>query len=315
MAQSGRAVRFGVHSGPQDIGWPELAHAWREVEAMGFDRATVFDHLMPISGDFRGPCYEGWTALAALSQVARRMRVGIIVSDVTLRHPALLARMAVTVDHASEGRLDVGLGAGNPVSGREHAAFAMPFPRVGVRIRQLEEALTLIRSLWAQPSTTFEGRYFRAIDAPCEPKPLQRPHPPLIVGASNPRMIGVAARHADEWNMFGGPEAARQKGEIFDRAAAEAGRDTSAVTRSVNTPLLLASGRQLDDLVARIAQQRRTTEDNVRTSMLCGDAPQIVEQVRRYVEAGVTSIAISVRRPIDLPMLRQFAEQVIPAFR
>ncbi len=309
-----RRVRFAVHSGPQQIAWADLAKLWQEVEQMGFDRATVFDHTMPLQADFRGPIFEAWTSLAALSQVVRRLRVGVIVTDNTLRHPALVARMAVTVDHASNGRLEIGVGAGNPLSEREHAAFEMPFPRIGERIRRLDEALTLMRSLWTQPSTTFEGRYYRAIDAPCEPKPVQKPHPHLIVGASNPRGIAVAARHADEWNSFSSVEQARQKGEIFDRACAEAGRDGASVERSINSPLVLGSGSQLAELVARIAKQRGVGEADVRSGMLCGEPGQIVEQIRRYVEVGVTTITISVRAPVDTAMLAAFADKVIPAF-
>ena len=168
-----------------------------------------------------------------MAVVVRQARVGCMVTGVTYRNPAILAKMAVTVDHISGGRLDFGIGAGWHEA--EHRGYGIEFPGPGTRVAMLDEALTVIRRLWTEDSVTFAGRFFTLGDALCEPKPLQRPHPPIVIGGSKPKMLRVIARHADEWNMPGhrGPQEWGEANTRLDDACTGVGRSPAEVRRSV----------------------------------------------------------------------------------
>lgn len=164
---------------------------------MGFHSVANYDHFYGLIDD-ANPTFEGWTSLAAMAVVVRRARVSCLVSGVTYRNPAILVKMAVTVDHISGGRLDFGHGAAWHEA--EHRGYGLDFPAAGVRVDMLDEALTIIRRLWTEETVTFDGPDYLVQDALCDPKPLQRPHPPIVIGGEKPKMLRVIARHADEWN-------------------------------------------------------------------------------------------------------------------
>jgi F420-dependent oxidoreductase-like protein len=212
--------------------YPELEQFWRAADGLGFEAIWNYDHFYGLVENTM-PTHEGWTTLAAMAVVIRRARIGCMVTGVTYRNPAILAKMAVTVDHISGGRLDFGIGAGWHED--EHRGYGIEFPSAGTRVAMLDEALTVIRRLWTQETVTFDGRFYTLHEAICEPKPIQRPHPPIVIGGSQPKMLRVIARHADEWNMpsHGTPE---QWGEVNTRlndACAEVGRDPAEIRRSV----------------------------------------------------------------------------------
>jgi F420-dependent oxidoreductase-like protein len=211
--------------------YPILEQFWRTADELGFHGVWNYDHFYGLA-DPAQLTYEGWTSLTAMAAVTQRARVGCMVSSVTFRNPAVLAKMAVTVDHISGGRLEFGIGAGWHEN--EHAAYGLAFPSPGERVAMLDEALTIIRALWTQDSVSFDGRYFRVQDALANPKPLQRPHPPIVIGAEKPKMLRVVARHADEWNMPGqGPDVWAQVSARLDQTCAEVGRDPAEIRRSV----------------------------------------------------------------------------------
>src|SRR3954464_12677664 len=163
-------LRFGIHSGQQHTTFEEYLALWRFAEEVELDWASVFDHFLPIQSDPTGPCFEGLTLLAAMAAHTTRVRCGIIVTGVTYRHPAVLANMAATIDHVSGGRLDLGLGAA--WYELEHSEYGIPFPPIGERMDMLDEACRVVKSLWTQERTTFEGRHYQLRDARCEPKPV-----------------------------------------------------------------------------------------------------------------------------------------------
>ncbi len=169
--------------------YPVLHEFWSRADELGFYSVANYDHFYGLS-DMSDPTYEGWTSLAAMACVVSRARVGCMVTGVTYRNPAVLAKMAVTVDHITGGRLDFGLGAG--WHEEEHRGYGLEFPSPGTRVEMLDEALTLIRRLWTEDTVTFEGRHYRVRDALANPKPLQKPHPPIVVGGEKPKML---ARH------------------------------------------------------------------------------------------------------------------------
>ena len=193
-------VRFGVQTGQQETTWPQLRETWLELEELGFDDLWVYDHYLPTGTTLEdGDVTDAWSLLAALSQVVKQPRLGTLVTSATFRHPAALAKIAATVDHASNGRVILGIGAGwhQP----EHHAYDIPFPGIGERIRRLEETIRVIRLLWTEERADFDGRYFQLRNAPFQPKPIQKPHPPILVGGAGEKLtLPLVARVADDWN-------------------------------------------------------------------------------------------------------------------
>ncbi len=231
-------MRFGIDVAQHWLQWPELLKRVRFAEEAGFDGAWVFDHFKPnfpdpTTGDWEGPCLEGWTLLGALAASTERIRLGALVTGVTYRLPSILATQAVTVDHVSDGRLELGVGAAWFEA--EHRELGVPFPSRTERFVRLEEALQVIELLMTEGRATFHGRHYRLESAVYLPRPIQRPHPPIWVGASGERIsIPIAARHADVWHGFGSVEALRRKAAVLDEHAEKAGRDPATIARATD---------------------------------------------------------------------------------
>jgi len=227
-----------------------LEDFWRAADELGFYAIWDYDHFYGLT-DPAGRSFEGWTTLAAMAARTTRARIGCMVTGVTYRHPAVLANMAVTVDHVSGGRLEFGVGAAwhEP----EHAGYGIEFPSAGNRVAMLDEALDVIRLLWTQDVSTYDGRFFKLNEARCEPKAVQSPHPPIVVGASLPRMLRLTAKHADEWNTPSqGPEEWARQNKAIDKHCAEIGRDPRAVRRSVQLFLHPQQEGQVEGLLATL---------------------------------------------------------------
>jgi alkanesulfonate monooxygenase SsuD/methylene tetrahydromethanopterin reductase-like flavin-dependent oxidoreductase (luciferase family) len=198
---------------------------------------------MPIGGDPHGPTHEGWTLLAALAAQTRRLRLGVLVTSNRFRPPAMLARIAATVDVVSGGRLEFGIGAGSrpghPLARREYAAHGLPFHGSAEAVASLAEACTVIRRLWEEDEPfDFHGTHLDLTGAFCNPKPVQRPHPPILVGGRSTATLRVVAEHADVWNVPGGDlDDAVERSALLDRLCAEIGRDPASITRSMALPV------------------------------------------------------------------------------
>jgi F420-dependent oxidoreductase-like protein len=222
-------LRFGMCT-DQNLSWEQTLERWRLFERLGFDSAWDCDHYVQPSRP-TGPYLEAWTLLAALAAGTERIRIGVLVSCNTFRHPVLLAKEAVTVDHVSGGRLELGLGAGwyEP----EHAMYGIDFPPPRELVDRFREAVEVVDGLLRGERTSYEGRYYRLREAHFQPLPLQRPRPPLTLGAKGPRMLRIVARYADAWNSSGTAEQVRERNAILDEACAEVGRDPREVLRSL----------------------------------------------------------------------------------
>jgi F420-dependent oxidoreductase-like protein len=231
----------------------ELQNLWRIADCLGFEGVWDYDHFYGPK-EHTEPTFEGWTMLAAMAVVVQRARIGCLVSGVTYRNPAILANMAVAVDHISGGRLNFGIGAGWHEA--EHRGYGIEFPSPGTRVAMLDEALTVIRRLWTEESVTFAGHFFTLENALCEPKPLQLPHPPIVIGGSEPKMLRVIARHADEWNMpsYEGPEKWGIAHAGLNQACAEFGRDPTEIRRSAQVPLFSTEPGQVDEQLAMLPE-------------------------------------------------------------
>jgi len=206
---------------------------WRIADEAGFDHCWCMDHFATLGSRDDGPIFEAWALLAAMAAATSRTRVGCAVTGNTYRHPAVLAKAAVTVDHLSGGRLEFGIGAG--WAENEHTMLGLPFGTAGDRADRLEEACQVIRSLWTQARASFAGQHYQLTGAVAEPKPVQQPHPPIwIGGAGRRRTLRIAAQHASVWNAPGGsPEEVAELSGVLDRHCAEVGRDPSEIRRSV----------------------------------------------------------------------------------
>jgi F420-dependent oxidoreductase-like protein len=212
--------------------WDDLLARVRFAERSGFDGAWIFDHFQPLYGEGPGPCMEAWTLLSALAASTERIRLGALVTGMTYRHPAVLAAEVVTVDHVSGGRLEFGIGTGwfEP----EHRELGIDLPPVGERVDRFEEGLQVIVELLTTNGASFEGEHFQLRGATILPRPVQQPHPPVWIGASGPRMLGIVARVADVWHTFGSPAEIARLSRTLDEKIAGAGRDPSHVARATS---------------------------------------------------------------------------------
>lgn len=270
------------------MGWEKTVERWRLFERLGFDSAWDCDHLLqPSRPD--GPYLEAWTLLAALAAVTERIRIGVLVSSNTFRHPALLAKEIVTVDHVSGGRLEVGLGAGwyEP----EHRMFGFDFPEPRVLVDRFEEAVRVIDLMLRNDTTTFEGRHYRLQAATMRPRPLQRPRPPFLIGAHRPRMLRIAASYAQTWNSHCSPGELREQNSRLDAICSGLGREPATLGRSVYY------------WVAREGVDPWTS------------AGAFGEIAGRYREAGATELIFDHPSDEQLPVLERVAADVLPQLR
>jgi alkanesulfonate monooxygenase SsuD/methylene tetrahydromethanopterin reductase-like flavin-dependent oxidoreductase (luciferase family) len=247
MAQTSQP-RFVIATAPQQVDYQDILRVWREADAIPeIEHAWLFDHLLPIGGDPNGPIFEGWTLLSALAAQTERLRLGLLVTSNRFRPPAMLAKIATTVDVVSGGRLDFGIGAGSrpsyPLARREYDAHGLPYDDFAHSVESLAEACTVIRRLWTEPEPfDFDGRYVQLTGAFGNPKPVQRPGPPIMIGGRSAATLRVVAEHADLWNYPGG-----EREDAINRN----GRDPAAITRSIH---IRVSYDQPDETRAAIGQ-------------------------------------------------------------
>ena len=235
---------FGIATAPQQVDYVDLLRVWREADAIGeIEHAWLFDHLMPISGDGQGPIFEGWTLLAALAAQTSRLRLGLLVTSNRIRPPAVLAKIATTVDVVSGGRLEFGIGAGSrtaiPEARREYDAYGLPYVDFADSVGALAEACTVIKRLWTETAPfDFDGRHVQLAGAFANPKPVQRPHPPILIAGRTSSVLHVVAEHADIWNIAGVEiDDAAARSALLERYCADIGRDSASITRSTNVPV------------------------------------------------------------------------------
>ena len=275
-------MRYGLKLS-QHASISQLRAVWRIADDAGFDHCWCMDHLATIGGRDDGEIFEAWALLAGMAVATSRTRIGCAVTGNTYRHPGLLAKAAVTVDHLSGGRLEFGLGAG--WAENEHLMLGLPFGTAGDRADWLEESCQVLRSLWTAERTTFAGKHYQLTNAVAEPKPVQRPHPPIWIGGSGrQRTLRIAARHADVWNASGGsPDEVAELSAVLDERCAEIGRDPGEIRRSVQI---------------RVPAR----------------AEELLGQAAAYRAAGVTEIVL-ILPGADPVALAEHAAEVLPELR
>jgi probable F420-dependent oxidoreductase len=239
----------------------------READAGGWYGVWLADHYMPDTGDAtpaRGDIYEVWGLLPAMAAVSERVRIGTLVSPTSVHHPALLAKRAATIDQLSGGRMVLGLGAGWQIN--EHHAYGIELEPPGKRVSRFSEAITVIRSLLAEETTTFHGEFYDFIDAPADPKPVQSPLP-ILVGTKGSRMMRITARHASEWNSWATPDLV-DKVQRLAEACEQTGRDPATMSTSVNAFIELGA------------------REPTRSRSIAGSPQQVLDQLGQLAEHG-----------------------------
>lgn len=288
-----RLMSFGIC---RNQTWPygELVNLVQRAEALGFDSAWDADHFQRPS-DPEAPYYEGWTLLAALAAQTSRIRVGTLVTSNSFRHPALVAKMAMTVDHISNGRLELGFGTGWYEG--EHERFGLHFPEPKERVERFAEAVEILDRLLRNDTTTFSGAYYQLHEAPMRPAPVQKPRPPLTLGAHKPKMLAIVAKYADRWNSFGSVDEIRERNQRLDEACAAIGRNPREIIRSFY------------GMAPRETMANRLQFDPWESP----DA--FMHMVGTYREVGIEEFIVDGPETHQLDMMERIATDVIPSLR
>ena len=309
-----RAVKFGIAVPQIGASWSEVLEFAEAADRLGFDSLWAVDHFFGVP-DPTVPIFEGWTEIAALASVTRSIRLGHLVLCVGYRQPSLVAKMAATLDHVSNGRFVLGLGAG--WYDAEFKAYGFTFPSIGTRLRQLDETAAIIRRLWTDEPVSYFGEQFHVEDAYCRPRPVQQPYPPILIGGSGERvLLKLVAEHADVWNNLGlAHRDLPRKLEKLRQHCDSLKRDFDAIEISQQT--LAAIGASESE--ARAASERVRAElpflSGGEDLIIAGTPDECIARVRRTVEMGATTLIMSFGRRPRLEALEIFAREVIPAFR
>jgi alkanesulfonate monooxygenase SsuD/methylene tetrahydromethanopterin reductase-like flavin-dependent oxidoreductase (luciferase family) len=281
-------VRFGLRSSQNHRSWAQIREAFVAADEWGLESAWVFDHMIPLSDPRSGPNLEGWTLLAGLAEATKKVMLGTMVTGITYRNPSLLLKEATTVDHISNGRALLGVGAAWFQG--EHEMFGFEYPGNGERVSRFREALEMFDLLLAQPTTTYDGTFYQLKEAIFEPKPIQtkggKPHLPVVIGGSGDRMLRIIAKHADWWdNNFRDDNEYRERLAKIEAACAKIGRDPKEMRRSTTLGADFTKGSE---------KEQRTRLDQLRA-------------------LGITDFLF--HAPPDVSEMRPFVEKVIPELR
>ena len=290
---------FGVHVGLQHTSAHELRGAWRQIEDLGFGWISVWDHFYGATGrPDDAACLEAVAMHAALACTTSKVRIGSLVYSIGYRHPAVLAKAITAIDQLSNGRADMGIGAG--WAKVEYDAYGIEFPSVKTRMDQLEEGIQCLRGLLHDDVTTFTGQHFTLTDARNEPRPVQSKLPIWIGGGGEKRTLKIAAQYADGWNVpFIAPDAFAHKNEVLDQHCAAVGRDPKEIKRAINVGLAYSE--------ANLQQQFGAISDLVRPGVLTGSDDEIMARIGEYVAAGADQVNIALRAPFDLDAIERFS--------
>jgi len=313
-----QGIRFGIQTSQEDVTYEEIRDIWQAAESLGFYSAWNFDHFMPILGkDTSGPTLEGWTLLAALAAETSKIRIGTLVTGNTYRNPALVAKMAATVDIISKGRLYLGLGAA--WFEEEHEAYGFPFYTARERAERLDESLQVITKLFnaKDDRATFQGKYYPLQNAPFAPAPVQTPHPPIMIGGQGRQWImPLVGRYAQAWNapLRLTPDDIRDRISLFKQECKRIGREPCDIEVSAFLVLYKITDVPLAGPVLRLGA-RFMTDKAIAKNILAGSPTAITEKIQTFVDAGATHIILNIQPPYDRDMLTRFATEVMPNFQ
>ncbi|MEX2237176.1 MAG: TIGR03560 family F420-dependent LLM class oxidoreductase [Dehalococcoidia bacterium] len=308
-------MKFGIQTSIDRIEWQQLEDAWRFFDTQtGYHSAWTYDHFVPPMGDPNGACFEGWTALAALAGATSRINLGCLVSGVTYRNPALLGKMAVTVDHISGGRLTVGIGAAWHEA--EHRFFGWEFPPVKERQDRLEEAAQILRAMLSgDDSLDFQGHYYQVNQAPILPSGVQKPIPLMIGGGGEKRTLRSVARYADVMNVSGTAAEVKHKIEVVERHCRDAGRNPAEIEKSIQAVLVVTDNEDLANRVAAgVAGRSGLTPAEARKEYPIGRPEEVREVLKKYQDVGVEHVIHMSQGPWKEEIFKRISDEVIAHF-
>ena len=293
--------------------WDTALETAKLIEQLGYDSLWVYDHFHNVPRPAHEAVFECWTTIAALSQVTSTVRLGQMVGCNSYRQPSVLAKITSTVDVISGGRLDWGIGAGWYEN--EYKGYGFEFPAPKVRIGMLREAVEIVKSMWTEVETTYDGRYYSLIRANCDPKPLQQPHPPIWIGGGGEQLtLRVVARHADVANFGGKPNEWAHKAEVLKGHCKDVGRDYDEIRKTISGEMMIRETEAEIDALGSRSMWGEPIE-SWKAGNLVGTPEQVAEKVQAYIDLGCTGFVPWCADYPDTTSLRLFAEKVIPQLR
>lgn len=305
-----RRLRYKI----KELDFEDIKGTTLKAEKLGYHSVWITDHLSFEGSKER---LESWTVLSALSSITKKIRLGTIVLCNLYRHPGLVAQMASTLDIISKGRLEFGIGAGwNEI---ECNNYGITFPKPKPRLDMLEESVEIIKKLWTQEKTTYNGKYYTIKDAYCEPKPVQKPHPPIMIGGSGEkRTLKIVARHADRSNFGGSPEVVKRKMDILRKYSSTMGRDYGSIVKTTNPFIVIAPTREnyLEDMKERYVVSGSTEAfkewlKKAELRYFAGTPEECVEKIKLYVDLGMRLFILRFGRTPEMDDMEIFAKEVI----
>jgi F420-dependent oxidoreductase-like protein len=317
-------LKFGLqhpcftHDGAGNAIFQTVKERAQYAEAHGFDGFFLMDHFLqiPYVGAIDEPMLEAWTTLSALTQVTSKIKLGTLVSGSVYRNPALLAKMAANVDLMSNGRLFFGIGAGwfEP----EATAYDIPFYSVAERGKRLEESVQIIKGMWTNPrGFTFQGDYYKVNNALCLPEPIQKPHPPIMIGGGGEKQtLKVVAKYGDACNLFGGPKQIKSKLDVLRTQCSEVGRDYGEILKTSLTTVIIAEDKERLEAALVGVREPEVSDEELDENVLFGTPDEVAAKIERRIEAGLQYLMVNfIGSPSEKDSLKLFAEKVVPKFQ
>ena len=311
-------MKFGIQTSLNNVEWREIEDMWKFLDRdTKFHSAWTFDHFVPPGPgqDANANCFEGWSALAALAAVTDRIRLGCLVTGVTYREPAVLAKMAATIDHISNGRLEFAIGAA--WHGGEHEMYGIPFPAIKERQDRLDEAMQVIRMLFhADGRVNFAGKYYSLKEAVFVPKCVQRPHPPIMIGGGGEkRTLKAVAKYGDVMNVFGTPDVVKKKIEVLEGHCRDIGRDPAEIEKTIAASIIVTDNQGLiDRLVGLFGSGMGLSVEEAKKVLPIGPPAHVRSVVEAYAAVGVTTIIAQTQGPWKREIYQRMNDEVVAAF-
>lgn len=313
-------VKFGVQIWQEDFDLNGIKNAFIEAEKMGFESAWIYDHFYPMSKITSDYMLEAWTLLPQLAIVTNKLRLGVLVTCNSYRHPSVLAKIATTVDIISRGRLEFGMGAG--WFEEEYAAYGIPFPSPKIRLEQMEEGIELMKRIWTQKKANFKGKHYSIKDLVAHPKPIQKPYPPIMIGGKGDFLLKIAAKYADNINLVNcTPEEYGQRLSVLKNHCSKIGRDYNEITKSWHGQIIIEEREKAKELAHKFKQEssiksvQETDFEDFLDKMIFGTHEDCVERIQSYIDAGVEYIIPHFPFSDGLKAHRIFIDEIASAFQ
>lgn len=306
-------MRFGLQhpnftydgEGPQIV--EKLRALTQKAESLDFDSFWVMDHFHQIKnvGEPQEPMLEGWTTQAVVAGLTRKIKLGTLVTGIVYRHPSVLAKIGATLDVLSKGRLFMGIGAAWNLD--EASAYGVPFPPVVERMHRLEEAAQIIRKMWTEERASFNGKFYKLQGAYCYPKPIQRPHPPIMIGGSGERRtLKIVAKYADACNIFGSPQTVKKKLGVLREHCRSVGRDYDSILKTKLGHVIIDKDR------AKVTEAVKAfPEDSRREYVIYGTPEEVRRQVEAFRQVGIEYLIVNLEPENELEALDLFSNEVV----